>query len=184
MTSLVFFLWLAACGKQPVGECVDRGDCGSLEICEDATCKAVECIADADCGDGRYCSASECLPGCGTNEDCLAGEICDAAHECTTYECRTTALDCELGEKCDAADGLCKEVLGCNSCTTDADCGGGVCSDWDPGPGVERYCLVPCTDPGDPEQCGRGLQCRDLSGVGDMFCYADCPAYQVELQDR
>lgn len=183
MRALWLVIALAACGTHKVGECFDRADCGDRQICDvDSTCKTVECVESADCGPGAYCSESKCEPGCGTDDDCLAGEKCDEQHQCATYECRSTDLDCSLGEKC--TGGACEPALGCNTCTTDADCGGGICTDWDPGPGTDKYCLVPCTEAGGVDQCGRGLQCRDLSGAGDLFCYADCPAYQRELKGR
>jgi hypothetical protein len=177
----VLWLWLAGCGHRTENVCVDRGDCGALEVCEQDTCRAVECVSTADCGAGGYCEDSKCKPGCDSNDRCLAGESCSADHECVTYDCRTSALDCGLGEVCDHGTGECAPALGCNPCTDDTQCGAGICSDWKPGPGVDRYCLVPCTVEGGGDQCGRGLECRDLSGVGDLYCYADCPAFQKEL---
>jgi hypothetical protein len=182
---LLVWVFVLGCGARSVGTCIDRGDCGDLQICDNDACKKVECIESADCGLGRYCEDYTCKDGCGSNDDCLAGETCSDAHACESYQCRTSALDCGLGEKCNPASGACEAAPGCNRCTDDAQCGvGGICSDWLPGPGVDRYCLVPCTVAGDPEQCGRGLECRDLSGVGDLFCYADCPTYRTEVDGK
>jgi len=177
----------AACGAEPEG-CVDLGDCDSLEVCDLGTCVSVGCILSADCGIDEYCDevAYTCAAGCGTDDDCLAGEDCsDDTHVCTAYGCRSTALDCAVGQQCDLPTGECFDVSTCEACTgpNSTECGLGACVDFDEDPEVtDEYCLMPCLVAEDPEQCPRGLECRDLSGVGDLYCYADCPSLQEELE--
>lgn len=138
-----------------------------------------------DCGIGQYCwdAVYTCEAGCGTDDDCLAGESCDATHTCTPYGCRSTALDCAIGQLCDVATGICSDAPTCEVCTdtAGAECAPGACVDFTVEADGGTYCLTPCAVVDDPEQCPRGLECRDLSGAGDLYCYADCPALLVEI---
>ncbi|MDP2317042.1 MAG: hypothetical protein Q8P41_29385 [Pseudomonadota bacterium] len=181
---LVILMLLAACGEP--AECVDRGDCGDSEICDLGTCLSVECTLSDDCGIDQYCDdlAYTCETGCETNDDCLAGQDCaDDTHQCTTYGCRSTALDCAIGQQCDIPSGTCFDVPSCETCSgaDSTECGTGACVDFDLDNEGGDHCLMPCLVADDPEQCPRGLECRDLSGTGDLYCYADCPSLQEEL---
>lgn len=181
---LAALLLLAACGAP--GRCLDRGDCGELQVCEDATCRAVACVASADCAIGMYCHPGRhtCEVGCASDADCVAGESCDADGTCSPYGCRSTALDCRVGERCDLATGTCFASSACEPCgwPTGGTCGEGACADFLPESKSGNYCLMPCFVVDDPEQCPRGLACQDLSGAGDLYCYAWCPALRAELE--
>lgn len=173
---------LGSCGGLKEGQCLDRGDCDALQVCVEELCVAVECIATPDCAIGQYCDTARntCEVGCDAPDGCLAGEDC-VEHECIAYECRSTVLDCALGEMCGEAG--CEAAPGCHPCSPNDSlvCRGGQCVDFDlDAPGGD-HCLLPCTAVDDPEACPRGLECRDLSGEGHLFCYADCPVYLAEL---
>lgn len=179
------FVWLTAACGEPSNRCVDRGDCGVLQICADRSCQTVDCVTSTDCGIGSTCNPDGyvCDIGCGADADCLAGERCDARGLCATYGCRDTVLDCAIGERCDLARGICAPASTCASCTgpESAECGAGACVDFVPDTVDGQYCLMPCTAVDQPEQCPRGLACQDLSGAGDLYCYAWCPAIREEM---
>ncbi|MES2638553.1 MAG: hypothetical protein V4850_03700 [Myxococcota bacterium] len=183
----VALLLLVGCG--PKSECVDMGDCAALEICDLGTCLSVECTQSVDCGIDQYCdeAAYTCATGCVDNDDCLAGETCAAdTRECTAYGCRSTALDCAIGQQCDIPTGTCFDAPACDTCSGpgSTECEPGACVDFDLENEGGDYCLMPCLVVDDPEQCPRGLECRDLSGTGDLYCYADCPSLVEELNDE
>ena len=185
--AIVMLGMFAACGH--TDECVDLGDCGNLEICDLGACLSVECVLTADCGIDAYCEQTgfTCETGCESDDDCVAGEDCvDATHACTAYGCRSTALDCAVGQECELATGTCYDSPSCETCSgaDSPECGTGACVDFEPDDAGGDYCLTPCLVVDDPEQCPRGLECRDLSGAGDLYCYADCPALLEELEDR
>ncbi len=185
--AISLLLMLASCGRNEE-ECVDFGDCDDLEICDLGTCVSVECVLSQDCGIDEYCDQTgfTCEAGCESNEDCIAGENCsEDTHECSPYGCRSTALDCAVGQECDLVTGTCYDSPSCEPCTgaDSMECGAGACVDFDLENVGGDHCLMPCLVVGDPEECPRGLECRDLSGVGDLYCYADCPALQEELND-
>jgi hypothetical protein len=185
----MFVRLLIALGSCQWGDrCSDRGECGDLQICEEHACVDVECLTSKDCGIDSFCEAAAhtCQPGCGVDDDCPAGRSCDpATNQCTGYGCRSSALDCAIGQTCDVETGECSDEPGCEACDPEvADaCGvGGACSLFDEDTNPASYCLMPCATVGDPEACPRGLECRDLSGQGDLYCYAYCPAYNAEKE--
>ncbi len=183
----------------PAGtQCVDRGDCGDLQMCNNGNCKDVSCSTSKDCGIGEYCDTTgnfECKAGCTTDDDCLAGEACNADnHTCEEYECRTTALDCGLGERCD--NGRCDDALGmaCDPCndplyydywtggyTGGTGCGNNGTCVWFTYYADAPWCLEQCIPSQGEEACPRGFSCEDITGDNDYHCYAWCPSVNYEL---
>lgn len=181
-------LFLIGCG--PGNECLDRADCGDLQVCDRGRCKVVDCATSTDCGIGEYCDpvGNTCKTGCESDGDCVAGEACDLeTRECRAYECRTTALDCGLGESC--RSGECENTLGdaCTPCDGydyyNSACGSGTCFNFGEAYSYgETYCLMPCDRAYGVDECPRGFECQDIPGAG-LFCAAWCPAILVELGD-
>lgn len=119
-----------------------------------------------------------------SGQDCPAGESCSTTDQvCFANECRTSLLDCELGQNCDAATGQCTDAPACEPCTgtVDGECGTGSCVEFVTESENLAYCILPCLIVGGDDQCPRGLECRDLSGSGDLYCYTECPQFRAEL---
>lgn len=194
MSRLAITLPLALIACTQGAECVDKGDCGDLQICERGRCKTVGCATSLDCGIEQYCDPQRntCEAGCATSDDCLAGEDCNtASHECLAYECRTTALDCAVGQACNTSTGVCDNAMG-NNCSPCSDpfydyygyayggtgCGSGLCVEFQDA--ANPWCVDPCS-PSDANSCARGFDCTDLTGGGDYYCLAWCPAVMSEI---
>lgn len=187
MTSLFLLLWpgLLACPADVV--CVDRTECGAREVCEGGACRPVDCLTATDCPLRHFCddATHTCESGCRSEQDCASGESCSATDEvCFADECRTSLLDCELGQNCDLATGQCVDAPACEPCTgsIEGECGSGTCVSFVSDQPNHNYCIFPCLVVGEADQCPRGLECRDLSGNGDLFCYAECPQFLAERQ--
>lgn len=167
-------------------ECVDRSDCSTDQVCVANACRASDCATSLDCDVHEYCEPDgyTCESGCSADSDCLAGESCSVGEsECVVNECRTSVLDCGLGQVCDPGGGGCLDEPACETCTGTivGECGTGQCETFVSGESEGSYCILPCLVPGAVDQCPRGLECVDLSGGGDLFCYADCPIFLAEL---
>jgi len=97
---------LGASCRLGAGECLERDDCSSDELCSmsssSSSCgmcsePASLCGKDADCGGTLICepascpcnpSHRSCTSGCTSDGDCDAGGICDAAtHRCAPRSC-------------------------------------------------------------------------------------------------
>lgn len=140
-------LMLSGCEKSS-GECSEKAPCGGFATCVDGTCVAKSCSSSVDCGMESYCDIGECAPGCQSTDDCLPGDVCDAAGACIEGECRDTSLDCAFKEFCDPASGDCYEASG-------------------------YYCKA-CQDPGPSEDCGgNGNYCLNF-GANGSFCGVTC----------
>lgn len=96
--------------------------------CSDATCGKVKPYGHCDLGTGNVC---QCMPGCRTDADCGPGSICF----------------------CGALIGTCVK----SNCTSDASCGGKLCTDY-----------VTATDP-----CGTGFACQTVND--ECRSALDCP---------
>jgi hypothetical protein len=168
----------------PSGDCVDAGQCGDMQACIESRCTDVECLSSIDCGLEEYCNteanAYTCASGCISDSDCPAGKACDTdANPCETYECRSTDLDCSWGEFCNPSSGECERASGdhCSTCDPYDFFGNGGCSDsascftFDYY-ATTGYCLEACQTEDD---CPRGYECGDVTGLGDLYCFAWCP---------
>src|SRR5688572_15295251 len=95
---------LGSCGGWGTPQCSDDGQCEGIAVCDTRSqqCRQVECTSSDQCALGTHCDPVEhaCLGGCGNDEDCIAGEICNFEGQCEPYGCRTTDLDCHYGENC------------------------------------------------------------------------------------
>jgi uncharacterized repeat protein (TIGR01451 family) len=143
-----------------------------------------KCETDADCGGGLACldddgvaiTSKVCTSTCdafAVNPGCAEGQTCDAATgicqcdrcnaawnpQCVATNCETP--DGQLGACHPTADGCqCSLPNFCQTCTTDADCLGGlVCADaydtWDD-PSAPHICTQPCWATG---ICPAGMIC-------------------------
>jgi hypothetical protein len=122
-------------GTGPGGDCTDHGQCGELQACIANACTDVQCLTSADCALHNYCNTTEdrfeCLAGCESNEDCIAGEECHPDyHTCEEYGCRSTELDCPVGHTCNTTTGDCVATSGLCTETCDVydrpNCGAGA----------------------------------------------------------
>lgn len=184
MTLLFGLLVLLAGCEQGAPECVDNGGCPEGQACIEDQCEEVECVSSSQCSLHQFCDTKAwvCRQGCGDDDDCRAGETCDAAdHKCKRYGCRDTQLDCEIGEVCDEGTGECtvdprkhctrcdpmEELLGTQPCGPKGYC-------WLFEQNAEMgYCLQQCNQSND--NCPRGFTCEDVTGYGDFYCSAWCP---------
>lgn len=162
------------------GECIREADCSICAACETADdcggsaficagipgrpsfCTAV-CNSPADCPGDTECfqvpgeNFAVCL-----NPESAQGNICPDDYICTEDGggdlCENVV--CDAGESCDPATGRCVgggatgDCLVCASCSSDAECGGGVCASFD---GTNGVCIISCdagTDcPGENTEC-------------------------------
>ena len=125
----MLYLLLAACtgGPGKTVDCIDNGNCADGQACVEGVCADVDCLTSDDCPLENVCNATyECVTGCEDSDDCLAGFFCDAG-QCAAEECEVAELDCSIGEVCNNGD--CQDYPGqlCNTCSSDWDCGGGLC---------------------------------------------------------
>ncbi|MBL90585.1 MAG: hypothetical protein CMH56_02070 [Myxococcales bacterium] len=77
--------------------CPEGTECNAEGICE-----LTGCQTDADCPLVRtYCDTTtgECVPGCNSDDDCGAFEICEEG-ECKQQGCRGKDVSCNIGEWC------------------------------------------------------------------------------------
>jgi hypothetical protein len=186
-------------GTTEAGPCGSSADCGDGEACNQGECVDAACLSSADCDINQFCNpAYKCQEGCEQDSDCVAGEVCGAeTHECESYGCRDTNLDCELGEYCDQTTGNCYpsneghcdscDIWDTNSCGPDGSCyyfGGETCfsdSDCPSGQFCDPmgffchvdFCFLDC-NPNAEDACPRGYSCLDATGMGDNICFADC----------
>lgn len=180
MTALLLVLSLVACKKEPAAECIDHGGCPAGNACIEGACEPVQCLTSSDCNLHEFCDARSfaCRAGCSDDGDCYAGETCDTAtKECVEYACRSTDLDCEIGEFC--VDGECEkdDAPHCQACDPydSRSCPqGSDCWVFD-SQTLDAYCLVRCERDGGNDQCPRGFECTDVTGMGDFACSAWCP---------
>ncbi|TVQ93206.1 MAG: hypothetical protein EA397_05375 [Deltaproteobacteria bacterium] len=182
-------LLMISCDAQsgPGASCIDDGDCGGLQVCEEFECVDVECLVTTDCPLEQTCDRRSftCVEGCEVDDDCRAGFGCEeSTSTCEPLECRSTELDCAFAENCNPATGACEPDGGghCEPCSTRPFQAQGTCQDsraicttyfHEP----ELYCFLRCDEQAD---CPRGFEClnvgRDASGDGtiDHLCVAHC----------
>lgn len=154
----LFLSLMMAC--EPTPECVENTDCGQGQACITDTCQTVECMTSGVCTLGQYCDLETytCQAGCGTDQDCWAGQTCGAEGECVVPECTDSQRDCAVGEIC--TNGACLDDGGsCDSCSGGCpagfSCWGGV------------YCMKTCVTQSD---CPAAFSCAEDQGI----CYNDC----------
>lgn len=207
LAQLALLLLAVGCGEREIPECLDHGDCGEREACIADRCERVACLDNGHCELQQYCDptadAYVCLDGCTGDDDCPAGEACEAAsHSCHPADCRDTVLDCAYGEICDQASGSCVvderahcqlcDAMAAAICPDDGTCfmdvdDSELCQrDEDCAPEQScdeliegRYCHTDrCRydcDPDDPDACPRGWVCQESLGQDGVYtCAADC----------
>lgn len=156
-------------------ECTEDGMCMAGEVCVGGSCVAEEttCRFSTECGDSRTCVDEQCVLGCGMDNPCPAGLVCEdrfcAEPPGGTSSCTANA-DCDAGQIC--LDGVCLD-----GCAASAECGGG------------RFCeagrcrIDTSTDPfcTMDSDCMMGAVCRN--GVCRSPCveHAECPEFDVSL---
>ncbi|MBI3178915.1 MAG: hypothetical protein HYZ27_04600, partial [Deltaproteobacteria bacterium] len=114
--------------------------------------------SQADCADLACSAVPACQPGPGA----ALGAPCDSHDDCASRLCLSEAATPTN------AFGTCSRF-----CTSDAECGGGVCDAmgwlfW----GLP-VCYPPCILPADPSDCRAGYTCDDWLGTGP-FCLGFC----------
>lgn len=177
---------LHGCGGWGEIECVDDGDCAGIAVCDarSSQCKDVECTSSEQCALGSHCddATNACVGGCGSDEDCIAGEICNFDGQCEPYGCRTTELDCHYGENCvsgECVDDTDPHCLPASTLTAQTTCtaAGGTVACFDYPTCAQLHCLLPCT-PATTDPCPRGLSCIqpfDPTQNDDFYCSGACP---------
>ena len=180
----VLLLLLTACdGGEAAGggECVDNGECEQGYACIDETCQPADCLDSSGCSIGYYCNTDTyaCESGCGTDDDCYAGEECNVeANECEASDCRNATLDCSVGQLCDTTTGACYDDPAFDHCAQTCDflslntgCGiGSTCY-----PVIGDTCSLDA-------DCEQGWSCGNFAayGLGKVchvdYCYGQCSA--------
>jgi hypothetical protein len=120
-----------------------------------------------------------CVEGCNDDDDCDAGQHCDATvGACVTSLCTDTQADCALGEVCDLGSGVCAPATGpfcapeCDP-TLEGGCGADA---WCPplDKSGRSFCLPNCVDV-EGAICPAGAVCIGNPELPDAHCYAPCP---------
>jgi hypothetical protein len=132
------------CSLQPCpapGMCRSVQDCSGAENCllpgQSAGCGACDpspatCASDTDCAPGDLCqpiacscdgNGTECVPGCTTDSQCGADQMCGSNGRCEARMCNTDS-DCPAQFRCAGDPGGCLRL----TCSADVDCTpGGFC---------------------------------------------------------
>lgn len=113
-------------------QCLAAGVSGELRPCDlgqacnaENQCVAKECNTSVDCAspDNPRCENGICVGGCTIDDDCLGlptTPYCDAA--------TNTCVGCLVSDQCPANLEICDDSAHeCRGCTSDQDCGDGVC---------------------------------------------------------
>ena len=181
------------CGSDGCG-----GSCGTCPTgasCQGGTCVTADepgCVAVSTKGCGG-CACESCVCGqdsycCGTKWDANCVELCGqcgscggctpscaglagAPMQCGSDGCGGSCGTCPSGQVCGAL-GLCGQPASGDwgvSCTTDADCSGGLsCLSMIPGLPIGMTCTALCTD---GTECPADWVCMPpLMGTGDSVC--------------
>jgi len=189
-----FFLLLIACpAPEPTGECTNKDDCVSGQVCckekasdEKGMCKAeadckstcengTACSGDSDCGAGEKCDGGCCTKAtpatCQKHADCPDGNDCvPSGDEKKCVPCAQTCkstLDCPTaGDACEG--GCCRQP----SCGSDDDCasrsGAPVCKK-ETGECVECLKNEECQKSDDQKIC-RNERCVKVDCTKDRHC--------------
>jgi hypothetical protein len=173
---------LSACSSSTTfnGECKRDSDCAAYERCDTLDYRCV-CSSDEACALGEYCNASgscQVASGCFTNEDCLAGSICDTGSgECISADSCSRDEHCDIGFICESSRCRrgCRETadcdLGAREICLDGTCRLGMCENKD-------YCsdgLVcdtdshSCVQPSEP-YCATCDAICSVCGPGESPC--------------
>ncbi|MFN3201751.1 MAG: hypothetical protein ACE366_25325 [Bradymonadia bacterium] len=126
---------MGGAGGAPPNLC-EPNPCTGDQVCDPTTGACLEpamCDSDDDCLEGRICEAPSCVPGCGSDEECVgtaAGDFCNP----DTNRCMTCFLDehCPGLQLCDVESAACIEANVCRSgvdCLGDRVCVDGACAD-------------------------------------------------------
>ena len=160
---LVASLWVIGCSDG-----ADTGDEGNV----------ISCATSSECGETSVCSNGLCIPKCGPDTPCAAGEFCNGAGLCVPNESNAVpcsdAEPCVNGQVCES--GLC--VAPCsasNPCPAGQSCGAdGLCS---------ATCTPTCAASGGcgPDGCGgtcgacdAGQLCAKNTCVAEAECTMTC----------
>jgi hypothetical protein len=109
------FLGCGTC-RQGQSTCGSDTDCGGSP---DGGVAVAHMICDLAPSTQCYCtSAKICQIGCRTKSDCIAGQGCNAHHQCQDI-CTPGAATCPTDYSC-SPDGFCTQ----NTCTDDSQCSG------------------------------------------------------------
>lgn len=166
------------------GECEDDDDCDDPNepVCDTQTRTCVRCNINADCT-GQVCDSHQCVPGCDTNDDCIARDanqpVCNApddANDPLSGQC----TECSIADPNDI--GVCGTATGghlmepfclavsnptdeiCVGCRTTSDCTGG------------KVCI---TSSHTCEECDSQEDCRDPNTAffdpNQPFCDLELP---------
>ena len=139
----------------PTTACTAERDCGGEGLSSDMQCFAPdfncggpppppnECEVDSDCADGEgricsptgYCGQSLCVPGCTSDADCTAAEVCSPTLHCEPRPC-TDRSECGPNFEC-SAEGVCVRSDCVKTTACEGYCVNGRCYD-EPG-----FCMAP-----------------------------------------
>ncbi|TNE51516.1 MAG: trypsin-like serine protease [Deltaproteobacteria bacterium] len=167
------------------GKCVIKGTTPTKEFCS-------PCSAPSQCGGNgqnicqRQSVGNRCLQECDLNGCCPLGTSCRSVGgvsqcvpdkgACEPYKCQSDS-ECGPGEECNSGECKPKPVQAsatlCKKCSSNADCGAGVCTDYPDG----KYCTMPCVA---ENFCPTGYACKVVGGKaqcisssGECKCSAD-----------
>lgn len=168
------------CGGSDCSSCGAGSACG--EVAGQEYCLK-SCLASSDCRGGYQCApvgrggAQVCVPLCSGNQDCGAGQVCNASRLCEEApsggeggSVGATRGDACLNTMCESSleclmgpfpDGYCGNQ-GCAQCGA-----GGACGVV----GGESFCLKSCAGPTD---CRAGYLCAPAGFQGEAVCVPPC----------
>lgn len=96
-------------------KCSSDNDCKANELCDTEFGECVKrCNSDSDCSSNprEICYEESdtkkfCIPGCLSNSDCEADELCDVEFKSCAQKCDSNNKNCPSGESCDLRKGFC-----------------------------------------------------------------------------
>lgn len=163
----------------------DKACSAPTPYCDPKTSKCVGCAGDQQCGDGKVCSAGQCVPGCSQMHGCGDAGQCEAdggqCHSCASDKdcagpdsprcelatgrcvaCQPTNDNCLVGKYCTQTNGTWACAQGC---AKDEDCKANAP---DGGAGTAACCNHVCADTSqDGANCGAcGKSCNGMSCCG------------------
>ncbi|MGB0588255.1 MAG: hypothetical protein ACPGU1_01125 [Myxococcota bacterium] len=152
--------------------------CGDTGSTGDDGSGMISCTSSSDCSESTVCSNSLCIPKCGPEAPCAAGEFCNGAGICVPNE--SNAVPCSSTEPC-ANGQLCSDGVCIDPCSADNPCpAGSSCN-------AEGACELTCTPScaadgacgpdgcgGDCGSCEAGQLCAKNSCVAEADCTMTC----------